>query len=64
MDDAVLKFLMKHENKDGPVGEFVRSCILVAELSEILTRDELRKSAQMDLLLDCFPCIPDEEGGQ
>jgi hypothetical protein len=61
MDDVVMKFLRRHENKEGPVGEFIRSCILVAERSDLMTRDELRKSAQMDLLLDCFPCLPDEE---
>lgn len=60
MDD-VLKFLYKHENRSGEVGEFIRACILVGERSEILTRKELRASAQMDLLLDCFPCGPDEE---
>jgi len=54
MDD-VLKFLYKHEHKDGKVGEFIRTCILLAELSETLTRDELMKSAQLGYLLDCFP---------
>ena len=57
----VLKFLRKHENRSGEVGEFIRSCILVAEVSEILTRNKLRTSSQMNLLLDCFPCMEDED---
>jgi hypothetical protein len=57
----VLKFLRKHENKDGPVGEFVRSCIMVADRSEIMTREELKESAQLGYLLDCFPTIDDDE---
>lgn len=59
--DEVLKFLRKHEDKSGPVGEFVRSCILVAELSEYMSRKELKESAQLGYLLDCFPTIADEE---
>ena len=52
--DEVVAFLMKHENRQGPVGHFIRSCILVAQISEILTRFELKESAQMGYLLDCF----------
>ena len=57
----VLKFLRKHENRSGEVGEFIRSCILVAERSEFMTRRELRNSAQMELLLDCFQCEQDDD---
>ena len=59
--DDVMAFLFRHENKSGPVGEFIRSCILVAEISEIMTRSELKDSSQMGLLLDCFPAMPDED---
>ena len=51
----VEKFLMRHENKDGEVGCFIRSCILVFGRSEFMTRKELKESSQMSLLLDCFP---------
>lgn len=57
--DEVVAFLKKHENKQGPVGEFIRSCILVAQISEILTRSELKDSAQMGYLLDCFAAEDD-----
>ena len=53
--DEVLEFLMKLENRDGKVGQFVRSSILLFEMSEIMPRDELLKSDQMKLFLDCFP---------
>lgn len=59
--DEVMAFLFKHRNKSGPVGEFIRSCILVAQISEIMTRSELKDSAQMKYLLDCFPTVPDED---
>jgi hypothetical protein len=59
--DEVMAFLLKHENKSGPVGEFIRSCILVAKIAEIMTRSELKDSAQMKYLLDCFPAMPDED---
>lgn len=51
----LMKFLQRNENRDGEVGEFIRSCILVHERAEFMTRDELKRSAQLDLLLDCFP---------
>ena len=53
--DEVMKFLRRHENKEGNVGQFVRSCILLCEQSEFMSRDELLKSDQMQLFLDCFP---------
>lgn len=59
--DEVVKFLRKHENQSGPVGEFIRSCIMVAERSEVMTRAELKESAHMGYLLDCFPAMPDDE---
>ena len=58
--DEVMKFLLKHENKTGAVGEFIRSCILVAERSEMMTRDELKDSAQLGYLLDCFHVMKGE----
>ena len=57
--DEVVAFLKKHENKQGPVGEFIRSCILVAQLSEIMTRSDLKNSSQMGYLLDCFAAEDD-----
>lgn len=60
-NDDVEAFLRKHENKGGKAGEFIRSCILVFQLSETMTRKELLKSAQMGYLLDCFPTLKDDE---
>lgn len=59
--NEVMEFLKKHENRSGPVGEFIRSCIMVAERSELMTRSELKESAHMGYLLDCFPVMPDDE---
>jgi len=56
----VKKFLLKHQNKDGDVGKFIRSCLLVLELSEFVTRDEVLASAQMQYLLECFPFLEEE----
>ncbi len=53
MDD-LMKFFKRHENKDGPVGEFIRSCILLAERADFMTRDELKECVQLNYLLDCF----------
>jgi len=61
MDDEVMKFLQKHENKSGKVGEFVRSCILVATLAEWHSRKDLKESAQMGYLLDCFLTLDEED---
>lgn len=57
---SVIDFLRRHENEPGPAGEFVRSCLLVAELAEWMPRDELRDSVQLEYLLNCFPMSDDE----
>lgn len=54
LNEEVLNFLYKHENRRGAVGEFVRCCILVAERADVLDRDELIKSDQLGYLIDCF----------
>ena len=54
MNTEVLKFLQRYENKSGKVGEFVRSCLLVSDLSEFTDRETLLRSAQLGYLLDCF----------
>ena len=56
-----MEFLQTHENRQGKVGEFVRSCIMVAERSALMTRSELKESAHMGYLLDCFAVIPDDD---
>lgn len=52
--DQVIAFLRENEDRDGNVGEFIRSCLLVAEREEFMTREELKQSVQLDYLLDCF----------
>ena len=62
MDEEVMAFLEKHENKSGRVGEFIRSCILVAERAANMDRETLKNSAQMGYLIDCFISPEEQEG--
>jgi hypothetical protein len=61
MHDSLETFLSHHENDEGEVGDFIRSCILVSDLGEILTRTEMLKSDQLGYLLDCFPTPYEDE---